>query len=216
MKDPFVPGYYYHIFNRGNNKRPLFNCAEDYLHFLDLYSIYANPVLETFSWCLIKNHYHFCVRIKHTKELGCFDKRNRLSKDAVTKWKMFSFQDIPEKHQIVPNPERMLSFMFNAYARYYNTRYSSTGAVFERGIERRLIDSEKYLMDAIIYINNNPVRHKISKTPQKYRWSSYNEIINGSSRFCSLQGIMKVFDNKENFIEAHQNRNVNGPRWDDF
>jgi len=215
MKEPFVQDNYYHIFNRGNNRQPLFLCAEDYVHFLNLYAIYAHPVLETFSWCLMKNHYHFCIRIKSSSELGCFDKRNRLEKDAGIKWQLFPKQDIPLQYQINPNPARMLNFMFDAYAKHFNFRYSATGAVFERGIKRRHIDSKNYLTEAIIYIHNNPVKHKITEIPEAYHWSSYHEIIHGNSRFCSMQSIMNIFGDRENFIATHKDRYGNGSEWGD-
>lgn len=216
MKEPFVPDKYYHIYNRGNNGRPIFLCAEDYNHFLHLYSIYAHPVLETLSWCLMKNHYHFCIRFKNPDELGCYDKRNRLDINIETKWKYFSKQEIPEKHQIVPIPLRMLGFMFDAYSKYFNIKYSMTGAVFERGIERKPIESENYLTEVIIYIHNNPVRHGITKTPEAYKWSSYNEILNGKSYFCSIQRVTNIFDDSENFVRSHKDKYSGKFEWGDF
>jgi putative transposase len=57
-------GNYYHIYNRGINSTTLFNEKRNYQHFLNLYETHIDPIAETFAWCLMKNHFHFLVRIK--------------------------------------------------------------------------------------------------------------------------------------------------------
>lgn len=57
-------GNYYHIYNRGTNSVTLFDNKENYEYFLTLYSLHIDPIAETFAWCLMKNHFHFVVRIK--------------------------------------------------------------------------------------------------------------------------------------------------------
>ncbi|HBG71711.1 MAG: hypothetical protein A2W93_06630 [Bacteroidetes bacterium GWF2_43_63] len=216
MKEPFVAGRYYHVFNRGNDGIDLFKSEDDYNHFLELYLIYANPFLETLSWCLMKNHYHFCVRIKRFEEIGCFDKRSRWANDLSDKWRLFQRNDIPEEYQISPNPLRMLNFMFDAYSKYFNFKYKRTGVLFERGIERRLVENNDYLIELILYIHNNPVKHRITPTPDLYYWSSYNEILKGSSVFCNSRQIIKLFDSEENFIYAHKAKFSDDSAWSDY
>jgi REP element-mobilizing transposase RayT len=57
-------GQFYHIYNRGNNRRDLFLEPVHYEHFLALYDKYVTPVAETLAWVLMGNHFHFVVRIK--------------------------------------------------------------------------------------------------------------------------------------------------------
>jgi len=57
-------GQYYHIYNRGNNKEPLFIESRNYAYFLNLYTKYINPIAETYAYCLMNNHFHLLVRIK--------------------------------------------------------------------------------------------------------------------------------------------------------
>ena len=59
------PGEYYHIYNRGNNGETLFREQRNYPYFLKLYTKYIEPVAETYAYCLLKNHFHFLVRIKN-------------------------------------------------------------------------------------------------------------------------------------------------------
>ncbi|HBG70709.1 MAG: hypothetical protein A2W93_04625 [Bacteroidetes bacterium GWF2_43_63] len=208
MTEPLLANKYYHIFNRGNNSDSVFKSYDDYSYFIHLYSIYAHPFFETFSWCLMKNHYHFCVRVKNENEFERFDKRNRWKIEPVIKWQMYSINEIPLEKQIIPKPHRMLGFMFDAYSKYYNKKYDRTGVVFERGFEKKLIEKEDYLMELITYIHNNPVKHQISKDAGLYQWSSYNEILNNSSAFCNSEKIIQMFDSKENFVFIHQSKHA--------
>jgi hypothetical protein len=57
MYPPLEPGHYYHIYNRGNNGENLFVEDENYRFFLDKYAKYCYPVFDTFSYCLLKNHF---------------------------------------------------------------------------------------------------------------------------------------------------------------
>ncbi|SHF10529.1 hypothetical protein SAMN05444274_103508 [Mariniphaga anaerophila] len=59
-----INGKYYHIYNRGNNRRDLFLEPVHYEHFLALYDKYISPVAETFAWVLMPNHFHLVVRLK--------------------------------------------------------------------------------------------------------------------------------------------------------
>ncbi|MBE9507489.1 MAG: hypothetical protein IMY86_05515, partial [Chloroflexi bacterium] len=65
---PLQYGGYYHIYNRGNNREDIFVEERNYLHFLRLYAKYIGPVADTYAYCLLRNHFHFLVRIKTVGE----------------------------------------------------------------------------------------------------------------------------------------------------
>ncbi len=54
----------YHIYNRTNNREALFLSSDNYLFFLRKYEYYRSGILDTFSWCLLPNHFHLLVRVK--------------------------------------------------------------------------------------------------------------------------------------------------------
>lgn len=58
------PGKYYHIYSRGNNRENIFVEERNYRYFLHLYAEHIEPVAETYAYCLMKNHFHFLVRIR--------------------------------------------------------------------------------------------------------------------------------------------------------
>ena len=57
-------GKIYHIYNRGINKGDVFFETKNYEYFMNLYAKHIDPVSDTYAWCLMKNHFHFLVRIK--------------------------------------------------------------------------------------------------------------------------------------------------------
>jgi putative transposase len=51
------------------NSNILFKEKTNYAYFLRLYDLYISPIAETYAWCLMKNHFHFLVRIKEVEEI---------------------------------------------------------------------------------------------------------------------------------------------------
>lgn len=67
---PLQPGTHYHIYNRGNNGENLFIQERNYHYFLELYAHHIYPVADTFVYCLLKNHFHILLRVKHPNDLA--------------------------------------------------------------------------------------------------------------------------------------------------
>jgi putative transposase len=65
--EPLTPGNYYHIYNRGIDGCELFHEPENNEYFLGLYDKYILPVAETYAWVLMKNHFHFLIRVREEK-----------------------------------------------------------------------------------------------------------------------------------------------------
>ena len=64
-KTEFLPGQYYHLYNRGNNREKIFFERENYLFFLRRFWHYlAQDSLDVNAYCLMPNHYHFLVRLR--------------------------------------------------------------------------------------------------------------------------------------------------------
>lgn len=53
---------FYHIYNRGINGENLFIEERNYYHFLTKYAKYIEPIAETYAYCLLKNHFHLCIK----------------------------------------------------------------------------------------------------------------------------------------------------------
>lgn len=187
VKTPLLHGQYYHIYNRGNNSSPIFFESENYHHFLRLYAKYISPIADTYAWCLMKNHYHFLVRIKELNEI--------IASDLTYK--------TTEKPKII-EPYRQFSHLFNAYTQAVNKRYNRTGSLFESKYERKPVTSESYFKQLIFYIHNNPVHHGLVKEMGLYPWSSFHSILEDQLTVVNREEVLGCFGGRGNFIDYHR------------
>src|SRR5438046_1575799 len=69
-KTDFCKGEWYHLYNRGNNRQPIFFERENYLYFLRKVREHLTAeALDMIAYCLMPNHYHFLVRL-HSDDLA--------------------------------------------------------------------------------------------------------------------------------------------------
>jgi putative transposase len=62
---PLKTGQYYHVFNRGVNREPIFPRKENWPFFLKRLQDYASPdEADIIAYCLMPNHYHLLVCLK--------------------------------------------------------------------------------------------------------------------------------------------------------
>lgn len=186
LKQTIEYGQYYHIYNRGNNRNDIFFETDNYNHFLRLYDKYIDPIAETYAWCLLKNHFHFLVRIKDKEEVA----KITLNKGSL---------DNPR----ILHPSRQFGHLFNAYTQAINKRYKRTGNLFESTFERKLVDSEKYFQKLIFYIHNNPVHHGLVDSMIEYPWSSYLTVTSTKETKLNRGEVIKVYGDLENFKYYH-------------
>jgi len=67
----FLPGHYYHIYNRGANRDAIFFCEENYAYLLKLMKKYLlGNEIAVIAYCLMPNHYHFLLRLDGEVDLS--------------------------------------------------------------------------------------------------------------------------------------------------
>lgn len=76
----------------------------------------------------------------------------------------------PSKHDSI---SLMMQYLGRQYVPYINHNYGSSGTLWEGRYKACLIHDEEYLLACMRYIELNPVRAKMAKTPAGYRWSSF-------------------------------------------
>jgi REP element-mobilizing transposase RayT len=75
-KVEFVQGQYYHIYNRGVGRQPIFREADNYVFVLRRVKTYANSFgIAVVAYCLMPNHYHFLLRQDGEEPAGLLPQR---------------------------------------------------------------------------------------------------------------------------------------------
>ncbi len=130
MKDHYaslIPGYFYHVYNRGNNRENLFYKPDNYVYFLQKYDFYLNDYLETYAFCLLPNHFHLLIKVKKRK-------------------------DLPNPADLEGLISRKFSNFFNCYAKAINKQQKRVGSLFQKNFKRILVDNKKYLNSSYVKI----------------------------------------------------------------
>jgi len=68
---------------------------------------------------------------------------------------------------------QMMQALGRSYVRYFNSRQSRTGTLWEGRYKSTLIQAERYLLACMVYIDLNPVRAGIAPDAAEYPWSSH-------------------------------------------
>lgn len=68
---------------------------------------------------------------------------------------------------------QMMQTLGRRYVCYVNKTYQRTGTLWEGRYKSSLIDSDRYLLTCMRYIELNPVRARLVDHPGEYPWSSY-------------------------------------------
>lgn len=179
----FVENAYYHIYNRGVEKRNIFQDEKDYkvfLHFLKLYleepaphrvqpfgglnpRKSLNKEISLLVYCLMPNHFHLLVKQK--------------TKDAITKF----------MRRICTN-----------YVMYFNNRHERVGSLFQGIYKGVLVETEEQLLHLSRYIHLNPMEPSTKRpsgfNPLEYPYSSYAEYLGKRrTKWINTQEILSYF-----------------------
>jgi putative transposase len=138
-KRNYLPGFPYHLVQRGNNRQPCFREHTDFDNYLNLWREKSRWYgVQVHAYCLMTNHIHFIVSSAET--------------DAIS---------------------NTMKVVGSRYAFHFNKRHGRSGTLWEGRHHSSLIDSERYLLTCLRYVELNPVRARMVASPDAYEWSSY-------------------------------------------
>lgn len=66
-----------------------------------------------------------------------------------------------------------------SYSQYFNLRHRKVGHVFQGRYKAIICERDEYLLELIRYIHLNPVRARIVKRPEQYRYSGHRVYLKG-------------------------------------
>ncbi len=168
---------YYHIYNRGVEKRKIFVDDEDYTVFLAMLKRYLDSEehkdrsgriynriegLELVAFCLMPNHFHLFV------------------------------------HQI-DDPRaftKLLHSVCTAYTSYFNRKYKRVGHLFQDRFKASRVTNEDYFMHITRYIHLNPGK------PVGYQWSSLEYYLgNKSADWLHPDKVLSSFSSPQDYLK---------------
>lgn len=165
---------FYHIYNRGVEKRTIFYDQQDYSVFLSYLQTYLSPKDELQLSAIISS-----------------EKSSRSEKDKALKQlhlknyfldlELICYALLPNHfHLLIRQKSNVMARFMNSigtrYGMYFNRKYKRTGILFQDIYKAVLVESDEQLLHLSRYINLNPSR--FLKLPVK-KWSE-------STSPCSL------------------------------
>lgn len=189
-KFKFTNGEFYHVYNRGVDKRPVFMDQYDFDRFLQgmqafnsikpIGSIFENSfrkealsnriakLVNIVCYCLNINHYHMILRQHANNGISEFMRR-----------------------------------LGTGFTQHFNFKQKRNGVLFQGKFKAKHIDSNEYLLHLSAYVNLNNEVHKITND-KKFR-SSWNEFMpstaKGKYQLCAPKIIIKQFANLDEYKE---------------
>lgn len=196
----FYDEYYYHVFNRGLDRRKLFEDKREFkraMSLLEYYQYNEIPIryskfndktaeiqyqykermvasgkkIEVVAYCLMPNHFHLVLKQKR-------------------------------EHGIV----NFVSDFMNAYTKYYNTKHERVGRLLQGAFKAVFIESDEHLLHETRYAHINPVVASIILPSQldKYEWSSFRAYKNQQSdslvEQATIDSIIALVPDYEQFV----------------
>ncbi|MBI2057661.1 MAG: transposase [Candidatus Yanofskybacteria bacterium] len=206
-KIKFAVGEYYHVYNRGVEKRKIFQETRDYERFsktlrlangtkavvfktsqgasLDKVGL-GERLIAVGAYVLMPNHFH--ILVKEIKEGGLTNFMKKLT---------------------------------TSYAMYFNKKYERVGSLFQKPFKAEHVDNDRYLKYLLAYIHLNPVKvlepswkengiidtKKTLAFAENYKYSSSLDYL-GKQRvekaILSLEKFPDYFKNRKDFSDFHK------------
>jgi REP element-mobilizing transposase RayT len=145
---------FYHIYNQGNNKQPIFLLNRDYEYFIELCHKYIVPRCQILAWCLLPDHFNFIIQI------------NEKSLERI----VWGGNEMPS----VSNGFQLLQ---SIYAKTVNARENRTGSLFRQKTKAKLLETKDHAYLAFRYVQRNPLKARIVNSLDDWTFSSYNEYL---------------------------------------
>jgi putative transposase len=188
----FQTGEYYHIYNRGVDKRQIFVSNSDYIRFITVLREFNDPapigslylrryldakkcnpkpyrasdcLVEIIAYCLCFNHYHLILK--------------QIAENGISKF---------------------MQKVGLGYTNFINRKYKRTGGLYGGKFKSVHISSNSNLLRLSSYVNCNSEIHMIADA-ENWVWSSYQDYIGKrNGNLCAKEIILNQFKNIAEYI----------------
>ncbi len=176
----FSDNEFYHIYNRGVDKRKIFLGYGYYLRFVKTIGnilatgtatqkeFIANPVplnqkVELICYCLMPNHYHLLVR--QAQENGITEFMHKLN---------------------------------TSYTKFFNINNQRSGRLFEYIFKAVHVQTDEQLLQLSRYIHLNPLVGGLDVDLNSYKWSSYVDYVGArKGKLCCREKIFGLLSSDQ-------------------
>lgn len=195
----FLAGQTYHVIFKANTGRTLFMSDENKRYFQQKIRLYLCPFVSIRSFNLLDNHVHLIIQIHSEKSIR--RKLNQILPENQVQTMKDYLNGISTIHHLIA---RQISRLLICYAIAFNNQQGTVGHLFHRKFRRILIDNEVYLSQAILYVHANPIHHRITTQIEKYRWSSFYQLIRGAPGLSDIHWLINWFGGLPSLLKKHQ------------
>ena len=185
----YVENGFYHIYNRGVEKRTIFEDEQDYKVFLkNLKEILSPPDLSIMNTI-------FSLRGQSYKAV------KTPLKNYTTEIDLCAFCLMPNHFHLLIRQDKKTSLegfmraLMTRYSMYFNKRYKRVGSLFQGRYKAVLIENEEYLLHLSRYIHTNPSEHT-------------NDLVNAYSSYADYLKLRDTSWVKPSFVLSFFNQST--------
>lgn len=210
-KEKFVPGEYYHIYNRTILNTPEFKNNKN-ANRLEQAFLISNSTKSTEAYQFLRNNQD----VPFKKVLEILDKGEKLVD-------ILCYAIMPDHYHLLVREIKengITNFVRScntSIAKYINIKNDRRGPLFESRFKSKHVNSNEYLLHLSLYIQLNPLDFLIGKEWRvhellnwreaknklfNYQWSSLKYFLNNNSKNSILSGteiIKNQFDNEKEY-----------------
>ncbi len=168
---PVTDGYY-HVYNRGVEKRNIISDSKDQLRFLRSLNIFntIEPVGSIFD---------YDIRMNRNNKKGS---RASLLVEIVAFNVLDNHYHMVLKQLVDGGISTFMHSLGTGYAKYFNEKYDRVGSLFQGTFKASPLDDDFRLEKTIAYVNLNHVVHKFGSSGLKWGIrSSWNQYLSAKS-----------------------------------
>jgi REP element-mobilizing transposase RayT len=108
-------------------------------------------------------------------------------------------------HMLIKEEKEPIELIFKRigarYVYWYNWKYQRSGHLFQDRFRSEVVEDDGYFLTVLRYILQNPVKAGLTTNVSEYKWSSYNDYIQGDG-ITDIEFVLDIFAlSKEKSIE---------------
>jgi len=201
----FQTGEYYHIYNRGVDKREIFLDKWDYIRFLQSMREFnrVEPVGSLYVRQELERKAREQDKMKRARNplrgVRTLDRRKLV--EFICYCLNKNHYHLLLKQVVDGGISEFIKRLSGGYTNYFNFKNNRSGVLFQSSFKAIHIKTDSYLFQLSGYINGNPEIHKITKA-ENWPWSSYLDYIGlRQGTLCKKQEILSEFKSINEYKE---------------